>query len=210
MLPYLVIIIEFICFSLAFLFLRKVNDWWRIFMPYLCLVLFTETVGLFHPKNGNNYWIYNLYLAVYFLISFLILSRICDSLFRIKPYFLIGLSIVGITYFIESILSNFKGLSIRSYSLANAFIVIICCSYYYHLLKQEGFIEIKKHAPFWIVTGLLFFCFGSTVSYLFFDTLAQINIKYGLPVRQVIFIVLNFILYSCWSYAFLCRYRQKT
>jgi hypothetical protein len=133
MLPYLVIIIEFTCFSLAFLFLRKANDWWRIFMPYLGLVLFTETVGLFHSKNGNNYWVYNLYLAVYFLISFFILSKICASLFRIKPYFLIGLGMVGLTYFTESIWSHFKGLSIRSYSLANAFIVIVCCSYYYHL-----------------------------------------------------------------------------
>ena len=206
------IIIEYLCLLFAFLYVRKTKDWWVLFIPYMICVVITETLALYVMQQGNkdNYQVHNFYLPIYFSFSLLALYKTCAPLFNVKKWIGLIAILVLIFYLFESIGSGFKKLSIDTFSFANACFVILCCSYYYHLLKQDNFIEIKKHAPFWVVTGILFFCFGSTVSYLFFDTLVQINIKYGLPVRQVIFIVLNFILYSCWSYAFLCRYRQKT
>jgi hypothetical protein len=208
------IIIEYLCLLFAFLYLKNTKDWWILFIPYMICVVITETLGIYimlhQTKSGDNYWVHNYYLPVYFAFSLYALYRICTPLFRVEKWITAMAVIIAISYLAESYRSGFKKLSVDSFSLANAIFVVFCCSYYYHLLKQDNFINIKKHAPFWVITGMLFFCFGSTVSYLFFDTLVQINIKYNLPVRQVIFIVLNFILYGCWSYAFLCKYRQKT
>jgi hypothetical protein len=65
-----------------------------------------------------------------------------------------------------------------------------------------------QHPPFWIVTGLFFFNFGSIACNLFFDYLMVKIPKEYIPINYIIFTVLNFILYGCWSYAFICRYRQ--
>lgn len=212
MLFYSPLIITFLCLSFAFLYLRKAKDWWCLFIPYLICTVFTEAVGPYstHKQIDNNYWIYNLFEPVYFSFILFILYKICMELFKIKIWMQVVSIVLIVSYLYESFTSRFKGFSVLSYFFCNISITIICCSYYYHLLKQDDYIEIKKHAPFWIIAGLLFFCFGSTISYLFFNTLAQLNVKYGLPIRQIISVILNFILYSCWGYAFLCRYRQKT
>lgn len=209
---YIPVFFESICLSFALIYLRKSNDWWVLFIPYLIIVLVTETYGLFlimHLKQANNYWVHNLYLPIYFCFIFFALFKIKNGLIKIKKWMYILPVFILASYFYESVLHHFHNLSIITYNIFNVFIVLICCNYYYYLLKNDHFIDLKKHAPFWIITGLFFFSFGS-ISYLFFDALSQINIKNGLPIRPIIFIILNFILYSCWSYAFLCRYRQKT
>lgn len=202
-------VIEVFCLLFAVIFLRKTRDWWNSFIYYMACVVLVELTGGYIIKTGNN-WLYNLfYLPVYFGWSLFILYRICAPLFPLKvPVSVIAAAIAG-SYLLESSQSGFREVSARTFILANLCFIILCFDYFYYLLKDEAFVDIKRHPPFWIITGLLFFCFGSTANYIFYDILKEVYLKYDILLRQYLMIVVNFLLYGCWSYAFLCKYREK-
>jgi hypothetical protein len=52
---------------------------------------------------------------------------------------------------------------------------------------------------------VFFFYFGSVACDLFFYQLFLIPNN----LRSDIYAILNLLLYSCWSYSFLCRYQQR-
>jgi hypothetical protein len=86
--------------------------------------------------------------------------------------------------------------------------IVACGLYYYLLLMDDEYINLGLHTPFWFVTGIFVYFFGSSVCTLLFKQLMRINIVEGISIRYLLFILFNFILYSCWSYAFLCKYKQ--
>jgi hypothetical protein len=60
------------------------------------------------------------------------------------------------------------------------------------------------------VNGTLIFYFGSTAINIFFDYLVHDKISvFSYSIRYVTFAILNVLLYSCWSYAFICRFLQR-
>jgi hypothetical protein len=207
------ILLEIICLIIAiFNIAYKKNGWWRHFIWFLSLTivveLFSQAIIILSHGKGSNHWLYNLFMPIQFFFACWILFKICIMYFNCKPVIVTGLAIFIITYLSESINSHFLEYSFIANSFSSTWIVIICCLYYYYLLKQDGYIIIAKDAPFWFVTGNFFFYFGTTSCNFFYDYLKVINTNQNIPVRYVIYIVLNFILYSCWSYAFICKHRQ--
>jgi len=210
--PYF-ILLEIICFIISiFSIANKKSGWWKYFVWFLAFTILVEVAGYGIVKlsfqKESNHWLYNLSLPVEFLFISWALYKICIPTFNCKPVIISGLAIFVIIYIIESISSGFLEYSFRANSFASAWITIICCLYFYYLLKQDDYIVISAHAPFWIITGCFFFYFGTTSCNFFYDYLKVINTNQNIPVRYIIFNVLNFILYSCWSYAFICKYRQ--
>lgn len=208
-----VIIVEFICFVFSLLYLAKEKTGlYSYFKWILLLTVIVETVAylmivLLHQKT--NHWFHNLYIPIDACITCYILHTLNKKYFNTKPLIIIGLSIFFILFFYESIVSNFKAFSSLSKGFVSVFFAVLCCLYYYYLLKQDEYINLAKHPPFWIITGCFFFYFGRTACNFFYNYLVTINQKTGNPIRYFIFIVLNFILYSSWGYAFICKYRQK-
>nr|HPM29102.1 hypothetical protein [Chryseolinea sp.] len=199
----IIILFSFTCWLSSLILLRKKQAGYLHHMTwFLGLTTMAELSGYlvyfqFHQKN--NYWVFNAFLPVeVFFLSWLfykILSPYCNC----KPWILAGLTVFFTIYLYESFQSSFLGLSMNAKNFSSVFIIVICLSYYYFLLKSEEYIRLKTHAPFWIVTGCFFFYFGSVTCDIFFDHLLSINKVTIKPVRYVIFIVLNFILYSSWS-----------
>ncbi|NCI47820.1 hypothetical protein GWC94_14280 [Sediminibacterium sp. WSJ-3] len=160
--------------------------------------------------NVPNHWLYNLYLPVEMLFKYYLLYKICNGYFPVKYLAVSFLALFGLLYAYEGIASGFNEYSVWSNSAASVGILTICCFYFYYFLKKEEYVDIYQHAPFWIVTALFFFYLGGTACNVFFKYLANIYEKQHIPVRYIIYTLLNFIFYGCWSYSFVCRYRQTT
>jgi hypothetical protein len=80
--------------------------------------------------------------------------------------------------------------------------------YYYLFIRFDDDTDINNSAAFWWVAGTLLFYYGSTAVELFF-TIINVRSARLFGYRHLIFIFLNVIQYSFWSYSFLCRYRQQ-
>ncbi len=205
------IVFEFGCllFFLALAW-RRIIGWWQLFAWLLLLTLATEITGycMYYLHHLKNHWLYNLFLPFEFLLTCRILYRICQPNFNSRTLLLLGSFIFTVLYLVESFHAHFSSFSSYANDFSSIWILVICFLYFYHLLKQKEYISLLQHPPFWIVTGLFFFNFGSIACNLFFDYLMVKIPKEYIPINYIIFTVLNFILYGCWSYAFICRYRQ--
>ncbi|MCA0396406.1 MAG: hypothetical protein LCH51_03320 [Bacteroidetes bacterium] len=114
----------------------------------------------------------------------------------------------SITFILESVRSRFLFYNYKSDSVLSVSFIILSCWYFYLLLQQEQPVALKRFAPFWVVSGIFLFCFGSMAAVLFSEEVMQLYIVDKLSVRLVIYSLLNLLLYGCWSYAFVCKYRE--
>lgn len=205
-------IIELIAFIITIYCLRKSVDWYYYFIWFMLVVVVTENAGfyIYFHLHQLNHWLYNLYLPIEALFKFWIVYKICTPHFNSKPAVYTGVSIFTIVYLIESIQSGFTAYSSISNNVLSIWLIVMCLIYFYYLISHETEnLSIYQHAPFWIMAGLFFFYFVSTASNLFFDYLIEINKKSYKPIRYSIFLILDFILYASWSYAFICKHKYK-
>jgi hypothetical protein len=100
---------------------------------------------------------------------------------------------------------NIHRLQIIPYAIGCLIIVIYAIYYFYELFKSASSVNLKREPAFWIITSLLFFytcsfpIFGFANFLSGFSVIAQ-NIS-------AVLVILNVILYSLFTVAFLCRIR---
>lgn len=195
---------------IAFVYLGRVQSaFWRSFRWFMLVTVAVEITGHTLRYRGiNNHGLYNLYMPVETFYKYYLLYRLCRDYFKVAYWILPFAGIFTILYLYESIDSKFSSYSYIANSVMSISIVIITCLYYYYFLKKEEYVDIYKHAPFWIITALFFFNLGSTACNVFWSYLSNIYATQHIPVRFIIFSLLNFIMYGCWSYSFICKYRQ--
>jgi hypothetical protein len=204
---------ELICFLAALVFLVKDKDpAWKLFIFYLLFTCITEFTGIYMNRVWHmyNYQLYNVYLLFECGVTSYTFYRLY------KPYkntgkWLIGwYAIFAVIYMVELLYVHFKGFVYITATVMSVVFVFASLYYYYVKLKDEHFEQLSISAPFWWISGALFFYFGSTACNVFFDYLAKSNaLSFGQSIRYYIFNVLIIILYAFWSYAFLCRYLQR-
>jgi len=208
----IIVILCFLCWLSALFFYRKEKGGYSLsmvwFMGLTTVVELTGYLVYFQFHQKNNYWVFNSFLPIETFFLAWLLHKIVKPYFNSRPWIILGLATFSVIYFYESIQHGFLGMSMSAKKFASIFIILLCLCYYYFLLKKEEYVPLKTHPPFWLVTGCFFFYFGSICCDFFFEYLKTVNSISIKPVRYIIFIVLNFLLYSCWSYSFLCRYRQ--
>jgi hypothetical protein len=209
MLYTIILLIEFICLVIAYTNLPKHTNW-RKFVWFLYLIVAIEITGyityfIFHQKN---HWVYNIYLLISTPSYCIILSYMCKPFFKANLIIFLGFLVFSGLFLYETFTVGFLQYANMSSNFNAVFFMIICCLFYHFLLKSDGYINLSIYPPFWIITGMFFFHFGSTGCNLFAKYLIQLNQKMHTPLRYSIFIILNFILYSCWSYAFICKKKQ--
>lgn len=204
------------CFLATLFCLRGLRaGWWVHFIWFTGLAFLVEGSGyLLYFKYGiSNHALFNLFLLVEYLFLSWAIHKLSKDYYRSGIPVIIGLTAVLAVYFYESISSSFRAYSANSFMAASIYFTLLCGLYYYFFMKQEQHVEIERFAPFWIITGLFLFYFGSTAIDFFFRYFAAHNAQNPKTLkltRYKIFIVLNFILYASWAYAFICRQRQVT
>ena len=141
---------------------------------------------------------------------FFILQRACAPYYNITRWLVPVWIVFLVMYGVESYQSGFEEYSTYASTFASIATIPFALCYFYFLMKEETYVDLLKHPPFLMVSGLLVYYFGAIVLAMFMQQLTEIYLSTGLPVRNIISLVLNFILYSSWSYAFICRYQQRS
>jgi len=204
---------EFICFLAALVFLIKDKDTaWKLLIPYLLLTCLVETTGVYMRKVAHvpNYTLYNTFLLLECGITGYMFYSLYKPFKSTGKWLITWYAIFIAVYVMELVMNHFKTFVSITATVMSVVFVLASLYYYYLKLMDENFDRLAFSAPFWWVGGALFFYFGSTTCNIFFDYLSSLNpIANHLSIRYYIFILLDVILYSFWSYAFLCRYLQR-
>ena len=204
---------ELICFAAALVFLLKDKEpAWRMLIIYLMLTCITEFTGIYIREvlHGPNMAVYNIYLlAECFFVSTFFYHLFKDNNNKFK-WWMAWPGVFLVMYITELFYNNFRSFVSVTASVMSVVFVLASLLFFYNKLKEEHFEPLLTSAQFWWVSGTLCFYFGSTVCNLFNDYLINNEVVvYDRSIRYLIFNILNIILYISWSYAFICRYRQR-
>lgn len=212
MLSSITLSIELLSFCIAFLSLRKEgNTFSYVSIFYLGFIFFIElssfSVAKFYQQDGT--WLYNV--SIIFEVAYVNYGIYLS----LKPFqrfamgfAIINFSIFGISYLCETLATGFQSFNIITISIMSIIFVVWSLYYYLVLIKQQEVIILKYHAKFWWMAGVLMYYFGGTVYNLFLIVLLKNHESAFEPLAYVM-LFLNIILYSTWSYSFLCRSLQK-
>ncbi len=205
------IIIELVAFIASFFLLRSdKNKFWKLSILYLFIVCSVEITGrvLSRVYYLHNTWLYTIFILfegayiIYGMYYFL------KDYKKVKLLTLFSYGIFCSIYILEIYLNGIMGKNTLPIMFLSIVAILYSLWYYYLLLKKDEFVDLKKHAPFWWVAGTLLFYFGGVVITLF-DPVFPNKIYAGHTLRYFIFILLNLLLYGFWTYAFICRNRQR-
>ena len=203
--------IEAIALLLAFIFLSHTKELiWRTVKWFL---LFTVLLEITVNIIGKVYHRHNLWLVnVFTLVNFFVISWL---LYRLSPQRKINRLLLSITAVVfaacfayEIIYKGFFEYTVYSSIVSDIIILVFCNRYFYLLLKEDAWIDIPTHPAFWLVTGLFLFNLCALVADLFDEQLSSLYIFPDVSLYYLLYLVFSLILYSCWSFAFICKYQE--
>ncbi|MFC3198235.1 hypothetical protein ACFOET_11490 [Parapedobacter deserti] len=216
MIALLNVIIQATCLVAACRYLWHDPEWHWAAMPwYLALVTATEAFGgyLGSVLGINSVPLYNLFL----LIEGTFISYFCYRLCR--PYgmrfihWCCWMLVFTGTYTAELTIAG----SFSSYATATIILVSLSfvagCLYYGAELFRLGDVRtsLHRHGPSMWIIAIAYFYSGTLIASLPANALITLQIGIaGIPVYSLVFLLLNYILYTLWIYTFLCRYRNRT
>jgi hypothetical protein len=153
----------------------------------------------------SNSWLYNVYRIFEASFISLMFIGLFKNYINSKPIILSGLAILASLYIYETIIHTiFKKHNLMASTMSVLF-VIYSLYYFYHLVKDDNYYNLKYSPSFWWVTGVLFFYFGDTALNLIFEKILFHKITPNYYPIGTIYQILNVLIYSCWSYAFICK-----
>lgn len=206
-------IAELVCLLISlFCLFKERNPIWRSFIIYMFLVCAAENLGiLFRELTRMNYGIYTVFLLFECgMISVFFHHLYYNYQKRTALILFSWLTVFTACYTIELASHHFKTFPFRTAAFMSVVFVIASCYFYLIMIRDEKFRKLSNYPSFWIVNGILFFYFGGTVVNVFYDYLSHEKLtQLSRSVRYITFNILNILLYGCWSYAFICRYRQR-
>lgn len=207
-------IAEFVCLIASLFFLAKdKSSAWRLLIFYMLLNCGTEVAGIYMRVglHLHNYPVYNLSLLAECGTVTFFFYYLFKAYKNVFPYLTTWLVIFMAMYITELIINHMGQFLFYTASVMSIVFVLAALYFYYLMLMDEKYMRLSTYAPFWWVNGTLFFYFGSTACNIFFNYLIKdTHILFGSSIRYVVYSILNIILYSFWSYAFICRYLQRT
>lgn len=209
-------LLEFLCFFVALICLRKDADWlWRDQIWFLLITCITELAGIyvknFYRVDGNNGhpngWVYNIYLLFQITFLSLVFNHFLKKHTKCKPIIIGGLVLMFLVFVFEVIEHGFLKYNSVTNTVMSVCLVFYSLYYYYYLLKDDAYISLLHLPSFWWVAGVLLFYFGKTACNLFYNMLSPTAENFSQQLRYISYIYygLNFLMYGLWSYSFICR-----
>ena len=185
------------------------NGWWRLFALFMVMTLGVEITGYYLHNTlnrRNNYVVFVPFMLIEACFYSFILYKFLDTVV-LRRWLLAGFGAFLLIYFFDVAGAGFATYTSTSRISLSVFVVLFSCIYYQRLLQGSELPQPLKYPPFWIVTGLFFFYFGTIVVFCFRSQLIKLPGK-GANVRLFLLGALNWILYLSWSIAFIWKKRQ--
>ena len=195
---------------------RKNWPWpYRSFSLFLFVVLFVEIFAVLwtawlHAQfpvayNAHNGWIYNPFMIIEYLFYVFFFLRVL----HLKKLQRKMLTLFAFLFTVWSILNMLlvQGISrLNTYSLlvSSLMVVYLSISYFLQLLRDRKIITLTKQPMFWIATGAFFYHLCSIPYFIFLNYTARTNLDLAISLSKIM-AVLNWIMYSSYTIAFLCR-----
>ena len=207
LLPIYIYFIAF-CFLTSLFTLNKNGNpyYLKYFSIFLLLTLVIESSSFYLWYMGKtNAKLYS-YFTIFEFSFYLFILRLIIENKRVRK--IIGYSLMS--YLVVSLFNilfiQTEGFHSITYSLGCLLIVSFCIYYFFELFQSTHSVNLAREPAFWICSGLLFF-YTCT-----FPLMGLWNHLHGLPgiiLRNLFAVlqVLNVLLYSLFSIAFLCRIR---
>ena len=180
----------------------------KIFPFYLTVTFITELVSSYMwSHNMNNNALYNYFGLFAFMFYFLMLHGIIKGR-KAKNV----IKVIAITYpklFIVNLLFLQRtGFASITYALGCLLVAAICIYYFYELFQQPNSVDLTREPAFWFCVGLLFF-YCCTFPYFGLANLMNDFPKIIIDNILVLLNLMNVLLYSLFTIAFLCRIRIR-
>nr|WP_295863684.1 hypothetical protein [uncultured Chitinophaga sp.] len=202
---------EIICFLTGLICLIKDRDpVWKRFILYLFIVCITELSGIYirRTMHVSNVWVYNIFLVIECFCISLFFHHLYSNYINVSKWLIAWLAIFMVIYTVEAIDSHFQRFNNKTATLMAVVFVLASLYYFYLMLKDSRYQSLGAYAPFWWISGVLLFYFGGVIFNILFQYIADSS-TFPYSMRYIIFNILNIFLYTSWSYAFICRYRQR-
>jgi hypothetical protein len=201
----------FIVLSIAFLSglyqFRRLSRSLKLLTVLLGLTCLVEcfAVLLFRKLHlKTNVPIYNCFMLVEFIFYGMYFKWITESKWLRNT-----IVILLIFFSIFWIFSTFYIFTIQQwnsyFSVAESiFVVCLAAKYYQQLLTSKILVSLKSHPEFWIATGMILF-YSCDFPYLGMLNYLVKNFYHLSQKLLYVLDLLNIIMYTLFSYAFLCR-----
>ena len=154
--------------------------------------------------SSSNLWIYNLFLIPQYLLYFTVYHKLLQStvmkrVIRIFCFVYVGFALFNMLY-IQSIYS----VESLTLILADSFVVFLTTVYFEQLRKQKEIIALTSEPMVWISLGAFIFHTVSLPYMIGLNFLNKVDISLAIALFYI-YMLLNFLMYSLYSIAFLCR-----
>jgi|SRR6186713_272685 len=196
--------------SLAVFFRRKSAVYLRLFPLFLALTILVEIVAfrLVNRKGGTNTALYNFFGVVEFLFYLFVLHEVIHNKRAKRVIFCVSLAYlawVSINFIFIQKINTFHTMD---YAIGCLLIAAVCIYYFYELFQLSHSVNLVRQPAFWICSGLLFFY---TCSFPLYGFLNFIKFAPTVIIRNLATIlnILNVLLYSSFTIAFLCMIRIR-
>ena len=205
------IIVCFLAFILSTLlfFKQSIPIYLKAFSPFSAIdtsvsILTTYLAG----KSIRTIPIENALTTFEFCFYIWVLRSIINNVLikQLCLFFLLGFPIAVLlnVFFIQ----GFNSFHTLTYSIGSLVIIFLSIYYFFELFQTQYAIRLAKEPGFWIASGLLFYYSVS------FPLFVSVNLMKHFPtalgdVIGIVCSLMNFILYSLFCIAFLCRIQIK-
>lgn len=224
-LRFLVYLLEGIAAVCCFYYLGKnPEDKATRILGYLLLITYlVESLGdiptiIYRYKNlhflketflSNNFWLYNPYLIINFLI---LIHYFKMQLHNLKLIKIINISLILylISCTLNLIFSNdyFTTNSPFTFVFGSLFLLIVIFLYYFEVLMSSRILNITKEISFYISIGAVIFYLCTTPIVIYFTHFNSFSSAFG-KLSSIILIATNIFMYGTFSIAFLCLANKK-
>lgn len=205
--------IPFIILSLVFSIIFNIQQknrllYQKLFPYYLAVTLCVESISLYIWSNGEyNMHVYMYFGVIEFIFYFFVLSQLVISS-RVKTLMRVLIFVYPLLFVVNKLFFQKEGFTSMSYAVGCLIIVSTCIFYFLEIFQSSHSVVLIREPAFWICTGLLFFY---CCTFSFFGLANFIN---NLPsiILNNIYVLLNLmnsLLYSLFTIAFLCRIRIR-
>ncbi len=202
------ILFEIVCLlaSLSLFFQKNTPIHLKLFPIFLLITIGIEVTGIILRLEGkSNILLYNLF-GVFSVIFYLYFIKSIIHNRIVKRVILASIIIYPLLVFLNIQFVQVNSFHSITYSLGCLLIVFACVYYFYELFQLKQYINLLREPSFWICSALLFF-FTCTLPFIgmtnFLFKVSKV-IAYNLG---SILAIINFLLYSLFTIAFLCRIR---